>query len=111
MRFDLKTPCSNCPFRTDCPPGWLGERRAGGIAENLDQGNTHQCHKTGRANAQCCAGSLIMMKKAQGGFSGTVSIACALKLLDPATLELEAPVFDSTEAFVEHHKRTEPPDE
>lgn len=107
MKFDLTTPCSGCPFRRDCQPGWLGLERANSIAETLDQGNTFSCHKTGRNQAregeQHCAGALIVLKNSQGGFSGMVSIAAALGIFNYRALDLDAPVFDSLDDFIDHH--------
>lgn len=101
VNFDLKTPCDQCPFRTDVPSFHLGARRAQGIAETLKGGNTFQCHKTGDHNPQHCAGALIALKKDQGGFSGALAVACAAGWLNWRALDLESPVFDSLEKFVE----------
>lgn len=109
MNFDLKTPCNQCPFRRDCPPRWLGHKRAAQIAGSLDEGKTFTCHKTGRApgrsDEQHCAGALIVLKKAQGGFSGNISLAIALGLFDYRALDLDAPVFNTFEEFIRHHER------
>ena len=107
MKFDLHKPCANCPFRTDCPPAWLGRARAQGIADAVGGGNTFQCHKTPNTTPQMCAGALIVAKRDQGGFSGALSVACAMGWLDWHALDDNAPVFDSLEAFVEHHARKE----
>lgn len=106
MRFDIHTPCGNCPFRTDCLKGWLGKKRATEIADVLRNGQTFSCHKTTnrRVAEQHCAGALIMLMKSQGGFSGMQSIACALKLLDYKKLNMDAPVFESPTLFIRHHK-------
>lgn len=85
--------------------GWLGRERAQGIAHALAVGNTFQCHKTKGRDAQQCAGALVMLKRAQGGFSGALSVACALRLLRYQDLDLDAPVFNSLDAFVERHTR------
>ncbi len=103
MKFDLHKPCIDCPFRTDCPPAWLGHRRAQGIAEAVGGGNTFQCHKTPDAAPQMCAGALLVTRRDQGGFSGAISLACAFGWIEPDQLDNDAPVFDSLEAFIEHH--------
>ena len=103
MNFDLHKPCATCPFRTDCLPGWLGHKRANEVAEGLNGGNTFQCHCTLGAAPQPCAGALIVLRADQGGFSGALSVACAMGWLDYNALDAEAPVFASLEAFIEHH--------
>lgn len=104
LGFDLKTPCSNCPFRRDALRGWLGEERAKAIALALDGGNTFTCHKTKDAeNPQMCAGALVLLKRSQGGFSGALSMACAFDWLDPHALDTKADVFESLNHFVAHH--------
>lgn len=47
MKFNLKKPCKDCPFRSDrqLNHGWLGKRRAEEIAESLED-NAFPCHKT-----------------------------------------------------------------
>ena len=104
MRFDLHKPCANCPFRTDCPPAWLSGARAEEIAEAVAGGNTFQCHKTLQDAPQMCAGALLVVRHDQGGFSGAISLACAVGWLEPDRLDEGAPVFDSLEAFIAHHE-------
>lgn len=103
MKFDLKQPCGNCPFRRDCLPEWLGQERAEGIIGTIENGGTFQCHKTKTANSQHCAGALILAKKAFGGFNGLVSLACATGRFDCQALDLNAPVFETPGEFIEHH--------
>lgn len=109
MKFDLHRPCDECPFRSDCLPAWLGRERAQEISETLRGGNTFSCHKTGRDeardNEQHCAGALLVLRRDQGGFSGAVSLACAVGWLEPDRLDESAPVFDSLDEFIEHHSR------
>lgn len=52
--------CSNCPFRKDCPPGWLGAERM----EEILESDSFVCHKTteeGKTRLQC-AGFMIIQK-------------------------------------------------
>lgn len=107
MKFDLHKPCAGCPFRTDCLPAWLGRDRAQGIADAVGGGNTFQCHKTPATAPQMCAGALITTRTNQGGFSGAISLACAFGWLEPNQLDDKSPVFDSLDAFVEHHAQKE----
>ena len=103
MNFDLHKPCANCPFRTDCPPAWLGHERAEGIAEAVAGGNTFRCHKTLEEAPRMCAGALLVTRRDQGGFSGAISLACAVGWLEPDRLDEGAPVFSSLEEFIAHH--------
>ena len=103
MKFDLHKPCANCPFRTDCPPAWLGHERASDIAQAVAEGSTFQCHKTLEDAPQMCAGALLVSRRDQAGFSGAISLACAVGWLEPDRLDEGALVFDSLEAFIEHH--------
>lgn len=109
MKFDLHKACELCPFRTDCPPAWLGHDRAAQIAETLDGGNTFSCHKTGRNESRegenHCAGALIVLRRDQVGFSGALSVACASGWLDWRALDDNAPVFKSLEEFIDHHSQ------
>jgi hypothetical protein len=42
----VKTPCDDCPFRTDRPPHGLRPERAAGIAADLMANGDFPCHKT-----------------------------------------------------------------
>lgn len=110
MNFNLRKPCKGCPFRTDCLKGWLGAKRAAGIAASiLEEDKTFPCHKTTSANGfsgqqSHCSGALILLEKAEetnGNF--LLRLAQMAGLYDPAKLDLTAPVFDSPEAFIRHH--------
>lgn len=45
MKFEMTSPCENCPFRTD-KPFFLGPERAREIADALFADKTFSCHKT-----------------------------------------------------------------
>lgn len=46
MKFDLKRPCKDCPFRSDIP-GYLTKARAREIIDGITRGQaTFSCHKT-----------------------------------------------------------------
>ncbi len=121
MKFTLKTPCKDCPFRTDVP-GYLSSTRARGIARNAQTGAaTFACHKTVkhdedgeqvRSDGEIhCAGALIMAEKLNKGRSGgpgchvnqLVRIASRFSGFNADELDVEAPVFDSVEAMAKHH--------
>ena len=75
MNFSLKTTCGqNCPFRTDCKSGWLGENRAQEIVDSITRDQqTFACHNTTEFDddgdhvrtdgEQHCAGAMIMLEK------------------------------------------------
>ena len=121
MHFDLKKPCSDCPFRTDSTVGWLGEKRAEEIIDALfKKDQTFSCHKTvdyenedwdeetgeriyqNRAHEQHCAGAMILMEKTETA-NQMMRIAERLGIYDRHKLRMKEPVFDTAEQFVEHH--------
>lgn len=119
MKFDLKTPCKDCPFRSD-RPGYLRKARAREISTALDPrhlggGSTFTCHKTtvpaddddedggmvDGPNAQHCAGALIMLEKSgRLDHNQTLRIMARLGAFDPAALDLDAPVHASAEDWI-----------
>lgn len=114
MKFDLKRPCANCPFRTDCRKGWLGKARATEIAKTLQQDSTFACHKTTEATGQTddekkqhCAGALLTLDKDPhlGGAYANLAVRLAARLLGfrREQLDQKAPVFNSFQDFIKHH--------
>lgn len=110
--MDLTHPCKGdtpCPFRTDCLAGWLGQDRAKEIIQALyDMDQTFQCHKTTGAMGskatppQHCAGAMILMEKT-GKANQWMRIAERLGFYDRTKLDMEAPVFDTPDQFIQHH--------
>lgn len=120
MKFNLKKPCSNCPFRNDKPKlkGWLGAERAGSIYDSIIEGAVFPCHKTNdnesqpengfvhQEKHQFCAGALILLEKTgDASKSNMIRMAERLRLYDKNILEMDAPVFDSRAALLAWHKR------
>ncbi len=124
--FNLIAPCANCPFRNDMPnqKGWLGERRAQEIFDNLKQGGFFPCHKTTRTDDddwdelddepkpfeikkhhQFCAGALIMLEKTK--IAHTLQPFQVLERLgyyDSKRLRIEeSHVFDTESEFIQWH--------
>lgn len=121
MKFDLKTPCKDCPFRND-RPGYLRKARARDIANALDPshlggGTTFTCHKTtvhvegddedeedhmiDGPNAQHCAGALIMLEKSgRLEHNQTLRIMARLGAFNPEELDLDAPVHASADEWI-----------
>lgn len=114
MKYTLKQPCENCPFRPDSMKGWLGEERAEQIITSLtEQGQTFSCHKTNQFDddtgeacqeGQHCAGALILLEKLEQP-NQMMRIAERLGMYDRTKLDMEAPVFDEPEDFIEHHTK------
>jgi len=124
MEFNLKRPCKNCPYRKDCPPGWLGATRATELAKDVILGDKpFPCHKTVNYEAwqdaeeeagepleysydgkeQFCAGALIMEKKYNQGGNLSIRIARMFGRFKYENLKGEDLVFDSTAKFIRHH--------
>jgi hypothetical protein len=139
MKYDLHSPCGNCPFRTDCLPGWLRRGAAIRIIDSLfgHESGPFPCHKTllyqdvqeytddgvgsgegpvRTENTRHCAGALILMRKI-GQDSECVQLAERLgpilgeTLYEPHLLNLDAPVFNSIQEFLDHHTRADDPRE
>ena len=104
-----RVPCAKCPFRTDVAP-YLNKPRARKIAAALRNGMFH-CHATvdyagdgdGHATAKSdwCNGALIV-KERDGSLDANqmARISMRLGMLDPSTLDLDAPVFDSMAEWI-----------
>lgn len=124
MKFDLRRPCKECPFRND-RPGYLTRERARQIAHALDPGRpdlggSFTCHKTtvpaddededgdmmDGPNAQHCAGALIMLEKSgRTDHNQILRIMGRLGAYDPDKLDLDAPIHESAEAFIKAQPR------
>lgn len=111
MHFGLKTPCKNCPFRTDVKP-YLREGRVSGISRTLTQEQgAFPCHKTVTHNddgekdsslkEQHCAGALIMLENMNMP-NQLMRIAERLGAYDHRLLDMDAPVFNNTAEFIAH---------
>lgn len=121
MKFDLRTPCKNCPFRTDDTAiRFACRERAEGISESAYR-NGFPCHLSaehaeddcGESNGyefgeetQHCAGALIMF-----GHDGSGTVP--FEWLDnkerdriSEQLDWSAPVFLSEEDFLEANDQT-----
>jgi hypothetical protein len=105
LRFDLRSPCADCPFRNDLP---INEGTVGTFAENIwsiIRGEfVHSCHKTDprsdyepakdyRGPIQHCAGAMVMMEKSEEP-SNFMLWAEAQGKMKRKRLNLGAPVDD-----------------
>ena len=120
MRFDLKTPCTNCPFRTDAARITFA---AGERAEEIEEQayrNGFPCHvsakleenpRTGEEgyvaleHTQHCAG-YILMRLNEAPDSPWPGINNNEDLLDKLanTMDRTSPVFDSTDEFLDANR-------
>ena len=122
MRFDLKTPCKNCPFRTDeTRITFAGPKRAEEIAESAYR-NGFPCHLSAvdtselyegteleglcggyefGENTQHCAGAIIMFLNDSWGspWPGIGNNEDLMETLE-AQMDMTAPVFQSEEEFI-----------
>ena len=117
MRFTLKAPCKDCPFRNDKPKlkGWLGEDRATEIDDALSKDGAFPCHKTlgycddtgdriVKTESIFCGGALIYLHKQGRLFDNAQTrIGAIFKMYAPDDLDMNAPVFDTKEDFINFH--------
>ena len=118
IEMDLKTPCDDCPFRSDV---YFHEGIFGSLDDyekSFESGEfAHTCHKTDKRadgfeksykkeHPQHCAGMLIMAKK-MGKPTRLMKYAEALG--EPLEgLDDNAPVFSSMEEMREHYDENKP---
>lgn len=109
MRFELKRPCDNCPFRREGGVRHLAPERVAQIAGAMldGQGATFACHKTtidvedddgvehraAGPRSQHCAGALIFAEK-NGNANQPMRIAERLGLYDAKALMADKRVVD-----------------
>ena len=114
MNFDLKTPCKDCPFRTDVR-GYLTAARAREIIDAITrQQQTFACHKTvqhdedgehiPRTKEQHCAGATILLERLNLP-NQMMRIAERLGFYDRSKVDMDAPVFRTAAAMIAHMKK------
>lgn len=111
MRFNLKKPCRDCPFKNDRSFIGLSADRKQEIVDSIVKDIApFTCHKTilhdddgeGYAtdNTEHCAGAAILLEKnARPG--AYLQVAARLGVYDPDKLDMGSPVFDTFDEFVE----------
>lgn len=111
MNYDLKKPCSNCPFRSDKFFPLHPER----VNEIVSSNAEFACHKTVdysdgegviKQKSQHCAGLLIMLEKMERPHQ-MMRIAKRLGAYDMSKLEMDQPVYESVDDYInaiEEHK-------
>jgi hypothetical protein len=121
MRFDLKTPCKNCPFRTDETAIRFSCRERAEEIEESAYRRGFPCHLSANdtsdddedggfefssnGNTQHCVGALIMyLKEGELSTPGTGNDEDLFEFL-AERVDLNAPVFESIEDFLEASDR------
>lgn len=116
MRFDLTSPCGNCPFRNDHGPFGLHAERVrgilgGGKGRAWWPASSFPCHKTigygegedGETvigpDAQQCAGVMIILHR-ENRHNDAMQLGQRFGRFDPSKLDMNAPVYPSTAAAV-----------
>lgn len=116
MRFDLKGPCKNCPFRTDATAiRFACHERAEEIADSAYR-NGFPCHLSAEVdedddeagyefgeNTQHCAGALIMFARHDDGTLPFAALPEARQDEIRDRLEWAAPVYDDESDFLDSY--------
>ena len=112
MKFDLKKPCAQCPFRTDITPFIRPERAEEICASMIDLQQAFPCHKTVDYNndgdgvetpdSQHCAGAMIMLEHMDRP-NQMMRIAERLRFYDRNKLDMTAPVYTSDDEMIDRH--------
>lgn len=119
MNYDLKKPCSNCPFRTDIK-FYLDPERVEEICDAIvHQQATFACHKTTIAckedesdemlvgpKTQHCAGAMIMLEHMEKP-NQMMRIMERVGGYDRTKLKMNSPVFKNAEDMVETYQQRE----
>ena len=121
IAYDLKTPCADCPFRSDVE---LHDGVARALPDMLTKLENHElmhtCHKTDdrsdgfvegyKGELQHCAGMLIMLKNSgqldwdSEDFNFAFAGPLARKKINPEELEDHPSVFKSFKEMCLHYK-------
>lgn len=101
MKFDLKTPCKSCPFKTRTIP-YITTERAEEISVAVMNDNTFTCHKTldlPENKHQHCAGTMLFLEK-QNRPNQMMRIAERFGDYKHKELDTSVSVYDSPEDMV-----------
>lgn len=108
MKFDMKKPCAECPFRKGPKAVRL---RPGRVQEIINSEGVFACHKTvdysdgdgrTRENSQGCVGFMVFMDKARRT-NQAQQVGIRLGIIDPAPIDNPAnrrAVVDSADEIV-----------
>lgn len=105
MNYNLKKPCSNCPFRRDSFFPLQPDR----VLEIVDDNVEFACHKTVdyssgdgaiKKKSEHCAGLLIMLEKMEQPHQ-MMRICERIGLYKADELEMDSPVYDSVDEYID----------
>lgn len=118
MKFDLKRPCKNCPFKTDKTAiRFSGRERAEEIAESAYR-NGFPCHLSAHdtseddedggyvfaENTQHCAGAMIMfLGNGNGGNVPFQLLSNEEQSKIENQMDYKAPVYEDEDAFLDSY--------
>lgn len=116
MRFDLRAPCKNCPFRTDeTAIRFACRERAEEIAESAYR-NGFPCHLSATIdgddddagyefgeNTQHCAGALLLFGRHDDGTLALQQLPEAKQEAILGRLDWNAPVYEDESAFLDSY--------
>lgn len=97
MKFDLKTPCKDCPFiKGSSTNTTLAEGRLESIVADIRVGMSFTCHKTlelPSTKQQHCAGALVFLEKEENP-NQMMRIAERIGFYDHKKLNMDADIVD-----------------
>lgn len=106
MKHNLKSPCTECPFRRVAPAGWLGPWTPKQLVElYVFTDGAFACHQTIKADdadgdqAEQCAGMSALMCNA-GKLPRDGERADHIRVVGK-----REDVFDNVQQFSDHHER------
>ncbi len=116
--YALRKPCPKCPFRTDVKP-FLRHERVVEMAHEIQSGSEFPCHETtehgdehtyATVDSKHCAGAMILARKTNPNHSTQMmriteriaGVGSNVEAFDPDRLDMDAPVHDDWQAFVDH---------
>lgn len=109
MKYNLKRPCSNCPFRSDVHFPMTKARRRDIAKSILNRQETFSCHKTNEfcgdnaietQNSQHCAGAMVILEKMERP-NQMMRIAERLGMYDRENLDMDSPVYDDLQSWID----------
>lgn len=108
MNFDLKKPCTNCPFHKESHlRETLEEGRMEKIVHDIVNGGTFECHKTAhdkKKKAQHCAGAILMVENHSRNANQPLRIAERFGMYKRSDMDFSVPVINATEYLERYDK-------
>jgi hypothetical protein len=113
MKFDLRQPCVECPFRRKHPAGWLGPWDPKELMDFITTDGIFPCHRTIESDdrklvepeMQQCAGAALFMNNSCKLHKDPFVATYQKLMRETATPALKASVFNWKHEFIEHHSK------